>query len=78
MFKEGDTVKWPNEDGGRPQVRYGKVVQVVESHRRPDRNRFPSLFGKTNGFGFGREEESYVVRSETTNYWPEAYKLEKA
>jgi hypothetical protein len=77
MFTVGDKVKWADEENGRQRERHGTVVEVVAIRRRPDRNRFPSLYSKSSGFGFARDHESYVVRAETTNYWPTTENLEK-
>jgi hypothetical protein len=57
MFKVGDKVKWSDEENGRQKERHGTVVEVVAIRRRPDRNRFPSLYSKSSGFGFARDHE---------------------
>lgn len=77
MFKLGDKVKWIDEQGGRKKEKHGTVVEVVAPYRRPNRNRFPALYTKTKGFGFGQEHESYVVRAQMLNYWPAIYNLQK-
>ena len=77
MFNEGDTVWWTSQEHGSTKEYHGTVVQVVGSHRRPDRNRFPSLHKAYRGFGFSRDHESSVVRVRTTNYWPNANDLRR-
>jgi hypothetical protein len=51
MFKVGDKVKWSDEENGRQKERHGTVVEVVAIRRRPDRNRFPSLYSKSRKHG---------------------------
>jgi hypothetical protein len=70
MFKVGDKVWWTSQENGPTKEHHGTVVQVVEIRRRPDRNRFSSLYKDNSEYRFDRDHESYVVRVGTKNYWP--------
>jgi hypothetical protein len=73
-FKTGDQVTWTSQAAGSSKTKTGEVVEVVAKGSRPNRDMFLSLY-RSNGVGFSRNHESYVVMVKNKKfgvkfYWP--------
>lgn len=75
MFTIGDKVKWSSQSSGYTKIKEGIIVAVIAPNQRPNREDFLSLH--KSGCGWGRHEESYVVKVGNKLYWPFVKRLVK-
>jgi hypothetical protein len=84
-FKMNQQVFWESQSAGVTKKKQGRILAVVDSGKRPDKEMYPSLY-KGAGVGMQRNHESYVVGvdagktagSSIRVYWPLVSNLKAA
>jgi hypothetical protein len=73
----GQKVQWRSQAQGSSLLKEGEIVGVIAVGERPSQAEFPALY-RGVGPGYGRKEESYVVKVGYKLYWPRTSLLKPA